>query len=196
MLGTVWAFAYRHRETEKNLCRGGRSQDLPSKQRQHVKETNFHTPDGIRTSNSSKRTAVYLRLWPRGKLYRVTHVLLLTSAYIYAFYLQQIRLVFLWPFPLLSCTIPYAVSTSKTFHRHYQLICGFHQILTEFAWKVPITSLATPDTYAQLLFSRSVFSATKTKFEKNFTGQNTNGKSRCLPLDVRFGIEFENQSKF
>ena len=30
MLGTIWAFAYRHRETEKNLCRGGRSQDLPS----------------------------------------------------------------------------------------------------------------------------------------------------------------------
>ena len=24
------AFAYRHRETEKNLCRGGRSQDLPN----------------------------------------------------------------------------------------------------------------------------------------------------------------------
>ena len=24
------AFAYRHRETEKNLCRDGRSQDLPS----------------------------------------------------------------------------------------------------------------------------------------------------------------------
>jgi hypothetical protein len=24
------AFAYRHRETEKNLCRGGRLQDLPS----------------------------------------------------------------------------------------------------------------------------------------------------------------------
>ena len=30
MLGTVSAFAYRHRETKKNLCRGGRSQDLPS----------------------------------------------------------------------------------------------------------------------------------------------------------------------
>jgi hypothetical protein len=30
MLGTVSAFAYRHRETEKNLCRGGRSQDLPN----------------------------------------------------------------------------------------------------------------------------------------------------------------------
>ena len=30
MLGTISAFAYRHRETEKNLCRGGRSQDLPN----------------------------------------------------------------------------------------------------------------------------------------------------------------------
>ena len=30
MLGTVSAFVYRHRETKKNLCRGGRSQDLPN----------------------------------------------------------------------------------------------------------------------------------------------------------------------
>jgi hypothetical protein len=30
MLGTVSAFAYRHRETEKNLCRDGWSQDLPN----------------------------------------------------------------------------------------------------------------------------------------------------------------------
>ena len=30
MLGTISAFAFRHRETEKNLCRGGRSQDLPN----------------------------------------------------------------------------------------------------------------------------------------------------------------------
>ena len=31
-LGTIsaFAFAYRHRETKKNLCRGGRSQDLPN----------------------------------------------------------------------------------------------------------------------------------------------------------------------
>ena len=29
MLGTISAFAYRYRETKKNLCRGGRSQDLP-----------------------------------------------------------------------------------------------------------------------------------------------------------------------
>ena len=30
ILGAISAFAYRHRETEKNLCRGGRSQDLPN----------------------------------------------------------------------------------------------------------------------------------------------------------------------
>ena len=29
VLGTVSAFAFRHRETKENLCRGGRSQDLP-----------------------------------------------------------------------------------------------------------------------------------------------------------------------
>jgi len=28
VFGTIWAFAYRQRETKKNLCRGGRSQDL------------------------------------------------------------------------------------------------------------------------------------------------------------------------
>ena len=30
ILGTISAFAYRHRETKKNLCRGGWSQDLPN----------------------------------------------------------------------------------------------------------------------------------------------------------------------
>ena len=30
MLGTISAFAFRHRETKKNLCRDGRSQDLPN----------------------------------------------------------------------------------------------------------------------------------------------------------------------
>ena len=30
MLGTVSAFAFRHRETKKILCQGGRSQDLPN----------------------------------------------------------------------------------------------------------------------------------------------------------------------
>jgi hypothetical protein len=29
VLGTVSAFAFRHRETKKNVCLGGRSQDLP-----------------------------------------------------------------------------------------------------------------------------------------------------------------------
>jgi hypothetical protein len=28
-VGTISAFAYRHKETKRNLCRGGRSQDLP-----------------------------------------------------------------------------------------------------------------------------------------------------------------------
>jgi len=30
ILGTISAFAYRHRETKRTLCRGGRSQDLPN----------------------------------------------------------------------------------------------------------------------------------------------------------------------
>jgi hypothetical protein len=30
VLGTISAFAFRHRETKENLCRGGRSQDLPN----------------------------------------------------------------------------------------------------------------------------------------------------------------------
>ena len=30
ILGTISAFAYRRRETKKNLCRGGRLQDLPN----------------------------------------------------------------------------------------------------------------------------------------------------------------------
>ena len=29
VLGTISVFAYRHRETKKTLCQGGRSQDLP-----------------------------------------------------------------------------------------------------------------------------------------------------------------------
>ena len=30
VLGTISAFAYRHKKTKKNLCRGGLSQDLPN----------------------------------------------------------------------------------------------------------------------------------------------------------------------
>jgi len=30
ILGTISAFAFRHRETKKNLCQDGRSQDLPN----------------------------------------------------------------------------------------------------------------------------------------------------------------------
>ena len=30
ILGNISAFAFRHRETKKSLCRDGRSQDLPN----------------------------------------------------------------------------------------------------------------------------------------------------------------------
>jgi len=30
MLGTISAFVFRHKEANKSLCRGGRSQDLPN----------------------------------------------------------------------------------------------------------------------------------------------------------------------
>ena len=46
-LGTISAFACRHRETKKNLCRGGRSQELPDTDFQpavrHLKQETFHT---------------------------------------------------------------------------------------------------------------------------------------------------------
>jgi hypothetical protein len=29
VLGTISAFAFKHRENKKNMCQGGRSQDLP-----------------------------------------------------------------------------------------------------------------------------------------------------------------------
>jgi hypothetical protein len=29
VLGTISAFAFRHKKTKKKLCRGGRSKDLP-----------------------------------------------------------------------------------------------------------------------------------------------------------------------
>ena len=36
ILGTISAFAYRHRETKKNLCRGGRSQEVSLLKTLHV----------------------------------------------------------------------------------------------------------------------------------------------------------------
>ena len=50
ILGTISAFAYRHRETKKTLCRGGRSQDLPDsdfqpaiRQQKYVRQQYVHT---------------------------------------------------------------------------------------------------------------------------------------------------------
>ena len=54
MLGTVSAFAYRHRETKKNLCRGGRSQDLPNKNLSDLKTKSVprskHSASAIKTN--------------------------------------------------------------------------------------------------------------------------------------------------
>ena len=56
-LGIISAFAYRHRETKKNLCRGGRSQDLPNTDFQpavrhpkYKKKTAIHTVQQIHTT--------------------------------------------------------------------------------------------------------------------------------------------------
>ena len=47
ILGTISAFAFRHRETKKNLCRGGRSQDLTNTDFQpavwHLKQKQQYT---------------------------------------------------------------------------------------------------------------------------------------------------------
>ena len=57
ILGNISAFAYRHRETEKNLCRGGRSRDLPSTEFQpavrHLKQKQQCTHS---TTNTHKIT--------------------------------------------------------------------------------------------------------------------------------------------
>ena len=66
MLGTVSAFAYRHRETKKNLCRGGRSQDLPSTDFQpavrHLKlkkNSNTHTHTHSTTNTHKITTTIH-----------------------------------------------------------------------------------------------------------------------------------------
>ena len=64
MLGTISAFAYRHRETKRNLCRDGRSQDLPSTDFQpavrHIKykkkNNNTHTVQQIHTRQLQQYT--------------------------------------------------------------------------------------------------------------------------------------------
>ena len=53
ILGTISAFAFRHRETKKNLCRDGRLQDLPNTDFQpavrdlKLKSSNAHTVQQI-----------------------------------------------------------------------------------------------------------------------------------------------------
>ena len=69
ILGTISTFARRHREKKKNLCRGGRSQDLPStdfypavrhlnlKKQQYTHSTaNTHTMTTIHTRQLQQNT--------------------------------------------------------------------------------------------------------------------------------------------
>ena len=62
ILGTISAFAYRHRETKKNLCRGGRSQDLPNTDFQpavrHLKYKQQYTHS---TTNTHKMITIHTR---------------------------------------------------------------------------------------------------------------------------------------
>ena len=59
ILGTVSAFAYRHRETKINLCRGGRSQDLLNTDFQPaVRYLNQYTHS---TTNTHKMTTIDTR---------------------------------------------------------------------------------------------------------------------------------------
>ena len=62
ILGTISAFAYRHRETKKTLCRGGGSQDLPNTDFlpavRHLKQKQQCTRV---TTNTHKMTTIHTR---------------------------------------------------------------------------------------------------------------------------------------
>ena len=62
ILGTISAFPYRHRETKKNLCRSGRSQDLPNTDLKpavrHLKSKQQYTHS---TKNTHKMTTIHTR---------------------------------------------------------------------------------------------------------------------------------------
>ena len=63
MFGTISAFAYRHRETKKNLCRGGRSQDLPNTDFQppvrHLNKKQQYTHSATNTQKTT--TTIHIR---------------------------------------------------------------------------------------------------------------------------------------
>ena len=66
VLGTISAFAYRHRETKKNPCRGGRSQDLPDtdlqptvRRLQYMGQQEYNCTDHGRLTNSVTQFAIH-----------------------------------------------------------------------------------------------------------------------------------------
>jgi len=62
ILGTILALSFRHRETNKDLCRGGRSQDLPNTDFQaaarHLKKKQQYTHS---KTNTHKITTIHTR---------------------------------------------------------------------------------------------------------------------------------------
>ena len=74
--GTISAFACRHRETKKNLCRGGRSQDLPDTDFQpavrHLKAVR-HLQSSPASSLGSLSYTSLLSLYTIGQIYEKTH---------------------------------------------------------------------------------------------------------------------------
>ena len=64
ILGTISAFAYGHRETKKNLCRDGRSQDLPNTDFQPaVRHLQYKKKQQCThsTTNTHKMTTIHTR---------------------------------------------------------------------------------------------------------------------------------------
>jgi hypothetical protein len=58
-LGTISAFAWRHRETKKNLCRGGRSQDEEADDDDDDDDNNNHVPKSVETGREGKFTILW-----------------------------------------------------------------------------------------------------------------------------------------
>ena len=71
ILRTISAFAYRHRETKKNLCRGGRSQDLPTASSPTSKvKTAIHTQYNQYTQdNNTHKTTTTIHTVNQQQLY-------------------------------------------------------------------------------------------------------------------------------
>ena len=80
VLGTISAFAFKHRETKKNLCRGGRSQDLPDTDFQPaIRQPQYVRQQFINRTNLTGRTNQSINQSPNRAYKIFSCCLLLTS---------------------------------------------------------------------------------------------------------------------